>query len=467
MKQDSNEIRDWRDSAALERHEAIAPLLDNTLDPARKAKLRSEIAKNAGRSIRTISRWESSYKSAGFEGLRPSTRSKAYSQSLPENFEEILSQAVLLKRELPQRSVHSIIRILEIEGWAPVGSIKRSTLQRYLYNAGFGRKQMQRYAEARQSSSRRFCHAHRMELIQADIKYGPEFRTDSGRKIKTYLSSLIDDHSRFILHSEFYDSLEAVIVEESFHKAILRYGKFDKAYLDNGTQYISRQLKMSCGKLGIQLLHARPRSGESKGKIEKFHQVVDRFLAELSLEPVKSLEELNRRWIPYLEESYQKEQHAGIREYYELQGVRIPDNGISPYQEWNRDSRELVFISNNVVNEAFLHHGERRIDQAGCFSFQGKTYEASTSLIGAKVEIAWDPADTTEVIVSYKGIEPIHAKQVRISAYCAKKPPLPAAMLEQKSDHSRYLAAMEKKYAEDQKDLANAISFRQYEKVGE
>jgi hypothetical protein len=38
-------------------------------------------------------------------------------------------------------------------------------------------KQMRRYAEARATSSRRFCREHRMELIQADIKYGPDIRT--------------------------------------------------------------------------------------------------------------------------------------------------------------------------------------------------------------------------------------------------------------------------------------------------
>lgn len=45
-----------------------------------------------------------------------------------------------------------------------------------------------------------------MELLQGDIKYGPELRTTDGGLIKTYLSSLIDDHSRYIVQSEFYDN---------------------------------------------------------------------------------------------------------------------------------------------------------------------------------------------------------------------------------------------------------------------
>ena len=68
-------------------------------------------------------------------------------------------------------------------------------------------------------------------------------------------------------------------------------GKFDACYFDNGTQYIAKQIKISLSRLGIRILHAPIRSGKSKGKIEKFHQVVDRFLREIQLKPVRSLDE--------------------------------------------------------------------------------------------------------------------------------------------------------------------------------
>ena len=40
-----------------------------------------------------------------------------------------------------------------------------------------------------------------------------------------------------------------------------------------------------------------------------------------------------------------------------------------------------------------MHHENRIIDLAGCFSFGGHLYEAGTALAGAKVEIAYDPLD--------------------------------------------------------------------------
>ena len=78
-------------------------------------------------------------------------RSKRRSQKLPDNFDEIVGEAIILKREVPRRSVRQIIMILETEGWAPAGRIRPSTLQRYLYAAGLGVKQMKRFAEKKQS----------------------------------------------------------------------------------------------------------------------------------------------------------------------------------------------------------------------------------------------------------------------------------------------------------------------------
>ena len=464
---ESKEIRQWQDEEALKRYRMIAPLLDPDIDEAKRRQLRKESAEKNAVSVRSLYRYEAGYRSSGFNGLRPMNREKRRSQSLPENFDEIVGEAIQLKREVPSRSTRQIIKILEIEGWAPPGVLKVSTMQRYLYKAGLGKKQMRRYTEKRESSSRRFCKPHRMMLIQGDIKNGPEIRTKDGTLIKTYLSSLLDDHSRYILQSEFYDNERKEIVEDTFHKAIIRHGVFDAAYLDNGSQYISEQLEKSCARLGIRLLHAKPKACESKGKIEKFHQVVDKFIAEIRIAHVHSLEELNRRWKVMLEMDYQRDAHGGIAEYYRSQDVEVPKGGISPQTEWMRDERMLTFMDVSVVAEAFLHHEERQIDKAGCFSFEGRMYEASVALAGCKVEIVYDPMNTETITVNYPGTEPVLAHRVRIGAFADKKPPLPAGMTTKKPERSRFLDALEKKYNEEHHMMANALSFGDYGREGE
>lgn len=102
----------------------------------------------------------------------------------------------------------------------------------------------------------------------------PVIRTRDGKQIKTYLYSLVDDHSRYIMQSEFYDNMRQEIVEDTFHKAMLKHGRFDCTYLDNGTQYTSNQLETACAKLGIRVLHAKPRALNRKGKSkESFHDI--------------------------------------------------------------------------------------------------------------------------------------------------------------------------------------------------
>ena len=455
---ESKEVKNWRDEQALKRLEMITPLMDPDLDEAKRCQMRGKIAEKNGITTRSLYRYEKYYRENSFDGLRPMNRQKRRSMKLPENYDEIVAQAIQLRREVPKRSVRQIIKILEIEGWAPPGVLKASTLQRHLYNAGLGKKQMRKYAESRDTSSRRFCRPHRLELVQGDIKYGPQIRDKGGKLIKTYLSSLIDDHSRYILQSEFYDNQRAEIVEDTFYKAVLKHGSFDCGYLD--------RLQKSCGKLGIRLLHAKPRNAEGKGKIEKFHQVVDSFIAEIRVAHVHSVSELNERWKYYLEEEYQKESHDGIKEYYEALDVTVPQGGISPEMEWNRDARKLTFLDVGTVSEAFKRHELRQIDKAGCFSFGGRLYEASTALAGAEVEIVYDPLHTEEIEVRYQGVTPIKAKRIRIGAYADKKPPMPIGMTDQIPETSRLLDALEKKYKEDHRLLADAISFTGYGKEG-
>ena len=461
---EAKEVKKWQDEEALKRYGMIAPLLDPELDEGKRRQMREEAAERNGISKRTLYRYEKGYREEGFEGLRPAGRTKKRRQGLPENFERLMEQAVQLKREVPKRSVRQIIKILELEGWAQPGVLKQSTMQRHLYDAGLGKKQMKRHAEKRETSSRRFCRPHRMELLQGDIKYGPDLRTTSGELVKTYLSSLIDDHSRYIVQSEFYDNQRQEIVEDTFHKAVLKSGKFDCAYLDNGAQYTTEHLGKACAKLGIRIVHAKPGACQSKGKIEKFHQKVDQFMAEIRAAHVHCVEELNRRWKIFLEQEYQKEAHAGIKEYYESYGASVPACGITPEQEWMRDTRGLVFMDVSVVAEAFLHHETRRIDEAGCFSLRGSRYEASAALANMEAEIAYDPMDMETVAVRCRGTEALLAHRMEIGAFSSKVPPVPMGMTGSVPETSRLLDALEKKYKEDHGKMARALSFGEYGK---
>ena len=130
MKNDQIDPRD----IALLRFEMISPLLEPDLEPAekalrREAVLASQEAKGKPISARTLRRYLQNYREQGFDGLYPRTRSDLGKPRVLQ--EELLKAAVLLKQELPRRSVRQIIEILEGEGKVNVGVLRPSTVSRH------------------------------------------------------------------------------------------------------------------------------------------------------------------------------------------------------------------------------------------------------------------------------------------------------------------------------------------------
>ena len=123
----------WREEEALRRFQLISPLLQADLDDAKRIQLRKKIAEENHISVRSLYRYEKAFSERQFTGLKPADREKHRSQKLPENFEFLLERAIQLRKEVPERSVAQIIYILETEGLAAPGALKRSTLERHIY----------------------------------------------------------------------------------------------------------------------------------------------------------------------------------------------------------------------------------------------------------------------------------------------------------------------------------------------
>ena len=71
---------------------------------------KEDAALRFGVSERTIRRWISSYQESGFDGLKPKAPETAGMSKIPE---ELIEEAIRLRREVPKRSITEIIRILE------------------------------------------------------------------------------------------------------------------------------------------------------------------------------------------------------------------------------------------------------------------------------------------------------------------------------------------------------------------
>jgi transposase InsO family protein len=256
------------EETAVNRYKIIAPILtamEEKVDAAKLVMLKSEICQQSGIHRRTLGRWLEAHLQHGFDGLKPATRSENKPDSIGE---EIIAEAILLRREVPSRSIPQIIEILELEGKAPAGLLKRTTLQDKLQERGYSARQMKMYRQGG-LAARRFQRSERGDLWHSDIKWGP-FLTIDRQKKQIYLVSFLDDASRYVLHGEFYDSLDQTIVEDCFRKAILKEGAPRRVYFDQGKQYRNKWMERACAIMEIKLLFAKPYSPESTGYVKSF-----------------------------------------------------------------------------------------------------------------------------------------------------------------------------------------------------
>jgi transposase InsO family protein len=440
------------DEIAEQRVQILSPLLAEGLDSAQARQIKARICEQTGISERTLRRYLAQYLKDGFSGLKPKGKGGRRSdEAIPV---DILEQAILLRRQVPSRSIAQIIQILEWEGLVEPGQIKRSTLQEKLAERGYSARHMRMYADTG-TAARRYQKKYRNQLWHSDIKYGPYLPIGKdGKKKQVYLVTFVDDATRYILHGQFYPTLDQVIVEDTFRQAILKYGVPEKVYFDNGSQYRTKWMKRACAKMGIRLLFAKPYSPEATGKSERFNRVVDSFLAEAVLEKPQTLDKLNQLFEVWLEECYQNKHHSGL------------EGNISPQTAYRSDRKALKFLDPETIASAFLHCEERKVDKAGCISFAGKKYEVGLTFIGCKVDVIYDPADISELTIEYEGHKPFKAKELVIGERSAPRPKLPEHLQKAPANSSRLLTAAARKNQERKETQIPAISYRKVRKEG-
>lgn len=438
---------------ATNRFQLIAPLLRDGLDPQAARQLRLKISEESGLSERTLRRYVAKFQEHGFEGLKKTPK---VIERTSETWAQAIEQAILLRREVPTRSIAQIVQILEWEGVVQPGELKRSTLQEKLAIRGYSARQMRMYHETA-GATRRFQRRHRNQMWHSDIKYGPYLPIGpGGSKKQVYFVAILDDATRFILHAAFYPMLDARCVEEAFREAIQKHGVPESVYFDNGKQYRNKWMKRTCAKIGTRLLYAKPYSPESTGKVERFNRLMDAFLNESHLENPKSLDDLNELLNVWLAECYQHKGHSAL------------DGNSSPFEAFRSDSKAIRHISAEELTNAFLHAETRKVDKAGCISFQDRKYEVGINFVGCKVEVIYDPADLTELTIEYEAYPSWTARELVIGERAGKRPPLPERMVKEVATESRLLQAAKKQ--NDQRKTTHAppaVSYRSVLKGGD
>jgi transposase InsO family protein len=438
--------------SATNRYKALTPVLvalDEKADAAKLTQVKRHVCEQAGISERTLRRWMQSYQKDGFDGLKPIQREKRLTGSIPS---ELIEEAIMLRREVPGRSISQIIEILEMEGRVGPGVLKRTTLQEKLAGYGYSARQMKMYRQGG-LAARRFVRISRNDMWHSDIKYGP-FITEKGRKKQIYMVTFLDDATRYVVHGEFYDSIDQSVVEDCFRKAVMKEGLPQRVYFDNGKQYRTKWMERACAILDIKLLYAKPYSPESTGKIERFNRTAEKFLDEVRLKKPLTLGDYNEYFKVWLAECYHNKKHAGL-------------GGDTPEAAYKRSAAALRFLPPETVASAFMHCEQRKVDKSGCISFNSKKYEVGITFIGQIVDIVFDPADTQQLMVEHRQSgTTFPIKELTIGEHTGPRPKLPSSLLYSEAPTSRLLDAKERQYRSRREAKRNAIRYSGFGKEG-
>jgi transposase InsO family protein/transposase len=164
--------------------------------------------------------------------------------------------------------------------------------------------------EQQTKGMRRFEASYPRELYQMDITY-----VYLVNQTVCYLVVIVDDNSRFCVSCELRRDYRGISMIEVLHRAIERYGKPSKLLTDQGSSFYSWSREQTVfsrylDDMKIEHIVADPHSPQTLGKVERFHQTIQREL--LNKSHFVSYEEARRQIENYMHHYNYERPHQGI-----------------------------------------------------------------------------------------------------------------------------------------------------------
>ena len=334
-------------------------------------------------SAKTIERWYYVWKREGIEGLEPKDRCDRGKTVISQ---DVQSSLIELKKEVPSRSINTLIRHLEVREVVGKNELSRSSVYRLLKNHGLSKQVVN---DSHKIERRAFEAPHAGEIWYSDVLHGPYIETSEGRR-KTYLVSFQDDASRFVCHSGFYYSESTLALEHAFKEALLKRGMPKRLVIDNGSAYRSQSFKTVCARLGIHLIYCHPYEPQGKGKLERWHRTCRaQFLNEINVEKMTGLSDLNKALWIWIEHDYHQRPHEGLKK------------GETPLSRWRADQEHMkqLGVFARDLDSYFYHRIKRKVRKDGVIKWDGKDYEVSFEFSGDEVYLVVDPHTQTPLSI--------------------------------------------------------------------
>ena len=315
---------------------------------------RTRISKN------TIYRWIRRYQDSGgnIESLYPMARTDAGTSRKLDK--ETLAVIITARDKQPDLPVPLLLADLKRRCLVPQ-TTGLTTIYRLLHRHNLMDK------TPANEDRRKFEARLPNDIWQSDVMHGPKVMVDQKLR-KTYLIAFIDDHSRLIVHADFYLSENLAAFMDAFEKALAKRGVPRKLYVDNGAAYRSRKLEFTCASLAVALIHARPYKPQGKGKIERFFRTVRAHF--LPFARTATVGELNKDLHHWLDHVYHQRKHSGT--------------GATPFDRFTRNLACIRCAPKNLT-DYFRKAVYRTVAKDRTISLANRLFEAPVVLIGKRV----------------------------------------------------------------------------------
>lgn len=233
---------------------------------------RSEIGVNKtlreiGLNKSTFYNWYNAYSENGVDGLIPNKRSRNRQwNSIPQQQKNLVVKVALDHPELSSRELaYKITDEQQV-------FISESSVYRILKARGLITAPAHIFMSASGEFKDKTTFVHQM--WQTDFTY---FKILGWGWY--YLSTVLDDYSRYIVHWELCRTMKADDVKRSVDRAVIKAKLITKQkpklLSDNGSCYIATELKSYLkDNYQIDQVHGRPNHPQTQGKIERYHRTM-------------------------------------------------------------------------------------------------------------------------------------------------------------------------------------------------
>lgn len=328
----------------------------------------------------SIFRWMRLYKKSGAKltSLYPKDRSdRGHSRSLDE---QTCLALIELRKQLPKATVGHLIHQMQKRRLVSAGiKLAPSNVYRFLHQ-----HELMNPAMTQPTDRRKFEAELANDLWQSDVMHGP--RVDrNGKKRKSYLIAILDDHSRLIIHGQFYLNERLDSYLDTLEHALLKRGLPRKLYVDNAPAFRSRHLEHITASLGIALIHSKPYTPQGRGKIERFFRTVRAdFVTGFR---GKTLHDINEAFELWLTEIYHHRKHSAT--------------GQSPFKRFT-DNMQCLRNAPGNLKDYFRQNARRRVAKDRTVTLKGNLFEAPVNLIGRQVQLLYHADDIKRVEILYR-----------------------------------------------------------------